>query len=225
MQAPAVNLWMKSSEHSGMEVCVCQEKGEPLLESEDFDLKRKQTDFAHVKWETAGLGKSLYGLCLKLILCHFLPLDLSLVRFITTELTRGYFLEHNEAKYTERRERVYTCLRIPKELEKVNVHTNTARNDSEITEDWINVVSLCVFLSRSRSLVDDIRLLPLSGCLSVCVHPAAPQGDSGPFTPPHVALLWPQVMYVLRKQPPPVSRAQRDFFKLLVLSEHWYENT
>ncbi|XP_071374083.1 transmembrane anterior posterior transformation protein 1 homolog [Centroberyx affinis] len=45
--------------------------------------------------------------------------DLSLVRFITAELTRGYFLEHNEAKYTERRERVYTCLRIPKELEKL----------------------------------------------------------------------------------------------------------
>ncbi|KAK7929126.1 hypothetical protein WMY93_005521 [Mugilogobius chulae] len=45
--------------------------------------------------------------------------DLSLLRFITTELTRGYFLEHNEAKYTERREKVYTCLRIPKELEKL----------------------------------------------------------------------------------------------------------
>ncbi|XP_048852482.1 transmembrane anterior posterior transformation protein 1 homolog isoform X1 [Brienomyrus brachyistius] len=45
--------------------------------------------------------------------------DLSLVRFISTELTRGYFLEHNEAKYTERRERVYTCLRIPRELEKL----------------------------------------------------------------------------------------------------------
>ncbi|XP_019718161.1 transmembrane anterior posterior transformation protein 1 homolog isoform X2 [Hippocampus comes] len=45
--------------------------------------------------------------------------DLSLVRFVTTELTRGYFLEHNEAKYTERREKVYTCLRIPKELEKL----------------------------------------------------------------------------------------------------------
>uniref|UniRef100_A0A3Q1I2Y6 Transmembrane anterior posterior transformation 1a n=1 Tax=Anabas testudineus TaxID=64144 RepID=A0A3Q1I2Y6_ANATE len=41
------------------------------------------------------------------------------ILFITTELTRGYFLEHNEAKYTERRERVYTCLRIPKELEKL----------------------------------------------------------------------------------------------------------
>ncbi|XP_051718940.1 transmembrane anterior posterior transformation protein 1 homolog isoform X2 [Ctenopharyngodon idella] len=47
--------------------------------------------------------------------------DLSLVRFISAELTRGYFLEHNEAKYTERRERVYTCLRIPKELEKLMI--------------------------------------------------------------------------------------------------------
>lgn len=46
--------------------------------------------------------------------------DLSLLRFINAELTRGYFLEHNEAKYTERRERVYTCMRIPRELEKVS---------------------------------------------------------------------------------------------------------
>lgn len=47
------------------------------------------------------------------------PVELSLLRFLSAELTRGYFLEHNEAKYTERRERVYTCLRIPRELEKV----------------------------------------------------------------------------------------------------------
>uniref|UniRef100_A0AAR2JQK4 Transmembrane anterior posterior transformation 1a n=1 Tax=Pygocentrus nattereri TaxID=42514 RepID=A0AAR2JQK4_PYGNA len=47
--------------------------------------------------------------------------NLSLVRFVSAELTRGYFLEHNEAKYTERRERVYTCLRIPKELEKLMI--------------------------------------------------------------------------------------------------------
>ncbi|XP_072109104.1 transmembrane anterior posterior transformation protein 1 homolog [Mobula birostris] len=45
--------------------------------------------------------------------------DLSLLRFISAELTRGYILEHNEAKYKERRERVYTCLRIPRELEKL----------------------------------------------------------------------------------------------------------
>ncbi|OCT99372.1 transmembrane anterior posterior transformation protein 1 homolog isoform X1 [Xenopus laevis] len=45
--------------------------------------------------------------------------DLSLLRFISAELTRGYFLENNEAKYKERREKVYTCLRIPRELEKL----------------------------------------------------------------------------------------------------------
>ncbi|XP_066506035.1 transmembrane anterior posterior transformation protein 1 homolog [Hoplias malabaricus] len=43
----------------------------------------------------------------------------SLLRFMCAELTRDYFLEHNEAKYTERRERVYTCMRVPKELEKL----------------------------------------------------------------------------------------------------------
>lgn len=43
----------------------------------------------------------------------------TLTHFVTAELTRGYFLEHNEAKFTERREKVYTCMRIPKELEKV----------------------------------------------------------------------------------------------------------
>uniref|UniRef100_A0A8B9YGX5 Transmembrane anterior posterior transformation 1 n=1 Tax=Bos mutus grunniens TaxID=30521 RepID=A0A8B9YGX5_BOSMU len=48
--------------------------------------------------------------------------ELSLFRFLSAELTRGYFLEHNEAKYTERRERVYTCMRIPRELEKVLCH-------------------------------------------------------------------------------------------------------
>ncbi|XP_076005204.1 transmembrane anterior posterior transformation protein 1 homolog [Genypterus blacodes] len=49
------------------------------------------------------------------------PADPSLARFICAELTRGYFLEHNEAKYTERREKVYTCMRIPKELEKLMI--------------------------------------------------------------------------------------------------------
>jgi len=64
---------------------------------------------------------SLFGGCAWSVfcLCVFLNTDLSLLRFISAELTRGYFLEHNEAKYTERRERVYTCMRIPKELEKV----------------------------------------------------------------------------------------------------------
>ncbi|XP_067313332.1 transmembrane anterior posterior transformation protein 1 homolog isoform X2 [Pseudorasbora parva] len=45
----------------------------------------------------------------------------SLLRFMCAELTRGYFLEHNEAKYMERRERVYTCMRIPRELERLMI--------------------------------------------------------------------------------------------------------
>ncbi|KAI4819236.1 hypothetical protein KUCAC02_004492 [Chaenocephalus aceratus] len=56
-----------------------------------------------------------------LTMCSDVVPDPSLTRFISAELTRGYFLEHNEAKYTERRERVYTCMRIPKELEKLTV--------------------------------------------------------------------------------------------------------
>uniref|UniRef100_A0A673X451 Transmembrane anterior posterior transformation 1 n=1 Tax=Salmo trutta TaxID=8032 RepID=A0A673X451_SALTR len=53
--------------------------------------------------------------------CHNVIPDPSLARFMCAELTRGYFLEHNEAKYTERRERVYTCMRIPRELEKLMI--------------------------------------------------------------------------------------------------------
>ena len=50
--------------------------------------------------------------------------DPSLAHFLSAELTRGYFLEHNEAQFRERREKVYTCMRIPKELEKVRLHPN-----------------------------------------------------------------------------------------------------
>lgn len=79
-------------------------------------------------------------------LCPFLALDLSLFRFITTELTRGYFLEHNEAKYTERRERVYTCLRIPKELEKVNTKT---LKEKKMEKSQVNKYSVSVSFSFS----------------------------------------------------------------------------
>ncbi|TRY95186.1 hypothetical protein DNTS_032481 [Danionella cerebrum] len=64
-------------------------------------------------WNAAGLSKA--GLR---DTQHSAPTDLdiksstirylSLLRFISAELTRGYFLEHNEAKYTERRERLMT---------------------------------------------------------------------------------------------------------------------
>lgn len=50
-----------------------------------------------------------------------------------------------------------------------------------------------VSFSRSLCLVDDIRLLPLSGCLSLRLHTAAPQGAAGPITAPYIAMLWSRV--------------------------------
>ncbi|XP_077992355.1 transmembrane anterior posterior transformation protein 1 homolog [Glandiceps talaboti] len=44
---------------------------------------------------------------------------LPLFKYISAELTRGYFLEHDEAKYTQKRERVYAFLNVPREMEKL----------------------------------------------------------------------------------------------------------
>ena len=44
----------------------------------------------------------------------------SLMKYMKAELTRGYLLEHDEARYTEKRERVYTFMKIPTEMEKVS---------------------------------------------------------------------------------------------------------
>lgn len=38
--------------------------------------------------------------------------------FFRLELTRGYILEHDEERYTARREKIYTFMRIPREVEK-----------------------------------------------------------------------------------------------------------
>ena len=50
---------------------------------------------------------------------HFCFLGGSVWSHIYAELTRGYILEHDEAKYTEKRERVYNVFKIPLEVEKV----------------------------------------------------------------------------------------------------------
>ncbi|XP_071442872.1 protein TAPT1 homolog isoform X2 [Hetaerina americana] len=42
----------------------------------------------------------------------------SLLQFLKVELTRGYLLEHDEERYSARREKVYSFLKIPREVEK-----------------------------------------------------------------------------------------------------------
>ncbi|KAK0162729.1 hypothetical protein PV327_006482 [Microctonus hyperodae] len=42
----------------------------------------------------------------------------SLFEFVKTELTRGYHLEHDEERFAARREKIYSFIKIPKEVEK-----------------------------------------------------------------------------------------------------------
>lgn len=45
--------------------------------------------------------------------------NVSFWSYLSTELTRGYVLENDEARYMQKRERVYTFIRVPRELEKM----------------------------------------------------------------------------------------------------------
>ena len=42
----------------------------------------------------------------------------SLAQFLRTELTRGYQLEHDEERFSARREKIYSFMKIPREVEK-----------------------------------------------------------------------------------------------------------
>ena len=44
---------------------------------------------------------------------------MSLFNFLKNELTRDYWLENDREKFKERRKRVYSFMKIPRELEKV----------------------------------------------------------------------------------------------------------
>eukprot|EP00095_Tigriopus_kingsejongensis_P007200 maker-scaffold192_size271026-snap-gene-1.19 protein:Tk07200 transcript:maker-scaffold192_size271026-snap-gene-1.19-mRNA-1 annotation:"hypothetical protein FLJ90013 " len=46
------------------------------------------------------------------------PSKASFLNYLSSEVTRGYELDHDEARYTARRQKMYTFMRIPRELEK-----------------------------------------------------------------------------------------------------------
>lgn len=55
--------------------------------------------------------------------CNFIAFsepvdDRSFFDFVKIELTRGYVPEHDEERFSARREKIYTFMRIPRELEK-----------------------------------------------------------------------------------------------------------
>lgn len=46
----------------------------------------------------------------------------SLFSFLKVELNRGYVLENDEEQYTARREKVYSFMKIPREVEKFMIY-------------------------------------------------------------------------------------------------------
>ena len=44
--------------------------------------------------------------------------SVSLFSYLSSEVTRGYVLDHDEERYTTRRQKMYTFMKIPRELEK-----------------------------------------------------------------------------------------------------------
>jgi hypothetical protein len=45
--------------------------------------------------------------------------ELSVFKYFMAEISRGYVLELDEDRYADKRRKVYTCMKIPREVEKV----------------------------------------------------------------------------------------------------------
>ncbi|XP_067615804.1 protein TAPT1 homolog [Eurosta solidaginis] len=50
------------------------------------------------------------------------PSFMDFFKFFNVELTRGYILEHDEERYTARRQKIYSFMRIPRDLERFIVY-------------------------------------------------------------------------------------------------------
>ena len=49
---------------------------------------------------------------------YFFIAGISLLQFLRTELTRGYHLEQDEERFSAQREKIYSFMQIPREVEK-----------------------------------------------------------------------------------------------------------
>ena len=55
------------------------------------------------------------------------------MKYIMAEISRGKLMELEEDKYTEKREKVYTFMKIPREFEKVRAHFSVRSFDTPST--------------------------------------------------------------------------------------------
>ncbi|XP_023229248.1 transmembrane anterior posterior transformation protein 1-like [Centruroides sculpturatus] len=74
----------------------------------------------------------------------------TLLDYVYGELRRGYLLENDEQRYAERREKFYIFMKIPREIEKVNIFCYILnlfrRNDSNEKENVLQPAEICDLL-------------------------------------------------------------------------------
>ena len=68
-----------------------------------------------------SFGRPFKNILSKCLFCKNLLFfsDLSFMNYFMAEISRGKYLELEEDKYSEKREKVYTFMKIPREFEKV----------------------------------------------------------------------------------------------------------
>ncbi|CAG4930907.1 unnamed protein product [Colias eurytheme] len=85
------------------------------LKNEDLQEHTKRLRFKNVNQTNSG---EFTDRVIKEIKSKDGEKNASLFTFLHVELTRGYLLEHDEERFSARREKVYSFIKIPQELEK-----------------------------------------------------------------------------------------------------------
>lgn len=90
-------------------------KIEDLLKNDKVDMSADDT-------LKKGRLSFYQGLAKNMLKIKFLEKRPSLFSFLQVELTRGYALEHDEERYSARREKIYSFMKIPREVEKFMIY-------------------------------------------------------------------------------------------------------
>lgn len=88
--------------------------------------------------------------------------DTSISDYVFGELRRGYQLENDEQRFTERREKFYIFLKIPKEIEKVHF--------LKVDLHFCSFKILLCELTLLNISVYIVWVFPMCGCLFVHIY-------------------------------------------------------
>ncbi|PZC84142.1 protein TAPT1 homolog [Helicoverpa armigera] len=89
-----------------------------IVKNEDVQEHTKRLRFKSITNSQNSSGDVSFDKGVKETKCKDAEKAASLFAFLHVELTRGYLLEHDEERFSARREKVYSFIKIPQELEK-----------------------------------------------------------------------------------------------------------